>query len=51
MNQGVTVSLPLASANRRSGDAGAPSYSSILRIDIENVRILRDIRLGQLHKR
>jgi hypothetical protein len=27
-----------------------PSYSSTLRIGFENVRILRDIRFGQLHR-
>jgi hypothetical protein len=32
-------------------DADAPSYSSTLRIGFENVRTLRDIRLGQLHRR
>jgi hypothetical protein len=45
------VNLPLASANRSSADADTPSYSSTLRIDYENVRILRYIRLGQSHRK
>jgi hypothetical protein len=45
------VNLPLASANRSSADADAHTYSSKLRIGFENKRILRDIRLGQLHRR
>jgi hypothetical protein len=44
------VNLPLASANSSSADADAPSYSSTPRIGFENVRILRDIRLGQSHR-
>jgi hypothetical protein len=59
MNQGVTVNLPLASANGSSADVDAPhilqrpSYSSTLRtgFETENLRTLRDIRLGQLHRR
>jgi hypothetical protein len=51
MNQGATVNLPLASANRSSVDARAPSYSSTPRIGFENVPILRDISLGQSHRR
>jgi hypothetical protein len=43
--------LPLASANRSSADVDAPSYSSTPRIGFENVCILRDIRLGQSHRR
>jgi hypothetical protein len=45
-NQGVTVNLPLASANCSSADADALSYSSTLRIGLEKKRILRDIRLS-----
>jgi hypothetical protein len=45
-NQRVTVNLPLASANRSSADA-----ESTLRIGFENVRILRDTKLGQLYRR
>jgi hypothetical protein len=52
MNEsGVTVNLPLASANHSNTNADAPSYSSTLRIGFENVCILRGIRLGQLHRR
>jgi hypothetical protein len=40
-NQGITVNLPLASANRSSADADG----------LEIVRILGDIRLGQLYRR
>jgi hypothetical protein len=43
------VNLPLTSAIRSSADADTPSYSSTLRIGIENVCFLRDIRLGQSH--
>jgi hypothetical protein len=43
MNQGVTVNLPLASANRSNADADAPSYPSTSRISFENVRILGDL--------
>jgi hypothetical protein len=45
------VNLILASTNRSSADADAPSYSSTLRIGFENKRIFRNIRLGQLHRR
>jgi hypothetical protein len=46
------VNLPFASANRSSADAdAAPSISSTPKISFENVRILRDIRLGQSHRR
>jgi hypothetical protein len=45
VNQGVTVNLPLASANRSSADAGAPSYSSTPRIGFENVRILTQFKI------
>jgi hypothetical protein len=44
------VNLPLASVNRSSADAEAPSYSSTPRIGFENLRILRDIRLWQSHR-
>jgi hypothetical protein len=50
-NQGITVNLPLASVNCHSAHADAPSYYSTLRIGFENVHILRDNRLEQLHRR
>jgi hypothetical protein len=45
------MNLPLASANRISADADAPSYSSTLKIGFENKRIPWDIRLWKLHRR
>jgi hypothetical protein len=44
------VNLPLARVIRSSADADTPSHSSTLKIGFENVRIFRDIRLGQLHE-
>jgi hypothetical protein len=45
------VNLPHASTNISNADAGVPSCSSTPRIGFKNLRILRDIALGQLHKK